>query len=85
MFFCILKVTEDFGTDPHQHPDPLVRDTDPRIRIRIKMPRIREKKKFCVLFKTQISIKALSKCNTDPYFCVEFIKTGHKDFKGTVA
>jgi hypothetical protein len=29
-FFCILKVTEDFGSDP----DPLVGDTDPRIRIR---------------------------------------------------
>jgi hypothetical protein len=39
--FCTLKVTEDFGTDPH--PDPLVRGTDPgiriRIRIRIKMSR----------------------------------------------
>ncbi len=33
--FCILKVTEDFGTDPDPHPDPLVRGTDPRIRIRI--------------------------------------------------
>jgi hypothetical protein len=40
-FFCILKVTEDFGTDP----DPLVRGTDQRkrnrIRIRTKMSRIR--------------------------------------------
>jgi hypothetical protein len=26
-------------------------------------------------------IKALSKCNTDPYFCVEFRKTGLEDFK----
>jgi hypothetical protein len=34
-FFCILKVSEDFGTDPHQ--DPLVRGTDPRIRIRIRI------------------------------------------------
>ncbi len=25
--FCTLKVTEDFGPDPH--PDPLVRGTDP--------------------------------------------------------
>ncbi len=32
---CILKVTEDFGTDPY--PDPLVRGTDPRIRIRIQI------------------------------------------------
>jgi hypothetical protein len=37
--FYILKVTEDFGTDPH--PDPSVRGTDPRIRIRTKMSRIR--------------------------------------------
>ncbi len=29
------KVTEDFGTDPHPEPDPLVRGSDPRIRIRI--------------------------------------------------
>jgi hypothetical protein len=41
-----LKVPEDFGQDPHPHPDPdeLVRGTDPRIwiriRIRTKMPRI---------------------------------------------
>jgi hypothetical protein len=34
---CILKVTEDFGTDP----DPLVKGRDPRIRICIKMSRIR--------------------------------------------
>jgi hypothetical protein len=32
-FFCILKVTDNFGTDPHPHPDPLVEGTDPRIRI----------------------------------------------------
>jgi hypothetical protein len=33
---CILKVTEESS-----HPDPLVRGTDPRIRIRTKMsPRI---------------------------------------------
>jgi hypothetical protein len=31
MIFCSLKVTEDFGTDPHPHLDPLVRGTDPRI------------------------------------------------------
>jgi hypothetical protein len=37
-YFCILKVIEDFGTDPHPEPDPhlhpdqLVRGTDPRIR-----------------------------------------------------
>jgi hypothetical protein len=36
--FFILKVIEDFGTDPHLEPDPhlhpdqLVRGTDPRIR-----------------------------------------------------
>jgi hypothetical protein len=50
-FFCILKVTEDFGIDtdvgpfPDRHKDPLVRGTDPRIRIRfrirIRMLRIR--------------------------------------------
>jgi hypothetical protein len=33
-FVCILKVTGDFGTDPH--PDPLVGGTDPRIRISTK-------------------------------------------------
>jgi hypothetical protein len=38
-FFCILKYTEDLGTDPH--PDPLVRGADPRIRIRTKMSQIR--------------------------------------------
>jgi hypothetical protein len=32
LIFCILKITEDFGTDPHL--DPLVRRKDPRIRIR---------------------------------------------------
>jgi hypothetical protein len=39
LIFCNLKVTEDFGTDP----DPLVRGTDPsiRIRIRTKMFRVR--------------------------------------------
>jgi hypothetical protein len=40
-FLCILKVTEDFDTDPDPHPDPLVRGTDPRIRIRTKKSRIR--------------------------------------------
>jgi hypothetical protein len=30
--FCILKVTEDFGTDPNLHMDPLVRGTDPEHR-----------------------------------------------------
>ncbi len=36
--FFILKVTEDFGTDPHPdlHPDPLAKGTDPRIWIRIR-------------------------------------------------
>ncbi len=42
MIFCILKVTEDFSTDPHPHS--LVRGTYPRIRIcnriRNKMSRI---------------------------------------------
>jgi hypothetical protein len=28
-FVCVLKVTENFDTDPH--PDPLVRDMDRRI------------------------------------------------------
>jgi hypothetical protein len=37
IFFCILKVTEDFDTDPH--PYPLVIGTDPRIRISTKMLR----------------------------------------------
>ncbi len=32
-YFCILIVTEDFGTDP----DPLISGTDPRIRIRTKI------------------------------------------------
>jgi hypothetical protein len=36
-FFAFF--TEDFGTNPH--PEPLVRGTDPRIRIRTKMSRIR--------------------------------------------
>jgi hypothetical protein len=39
--FCILKVTEDFGTDPH--PDPFFSGMDPRICILncTKMSRIR--------------------------------------------
>jgi hypothetical protein len=37
-FFCILKVTEDIGKVPH--PDPLVRGTDPRIRIRIRTKKV---------------------------------------------
>jgi hypothetical protein len=46
MIFCILKVTEDFGEDTlvrgtDLDPDPSVRGTDPRIRIRMKMSRIR--------------------------------------------
>ncbi len=63
-FFCILKVTEDFGIDPDMgpfpdpHPDPLVRGTDPRIRIRfrirIRMLRIRNGTLlFCLLSKTK--------------------------------
>jgi hypothetical protein len=39
--FCILKITEDFRTDPHANPDPLVSGTVPRIRIRTKMSWIR--------------------------------------------
>jgi hypothetical protein len=31
-----IEVTEDFGTDPR--PDPLVRGTDPRIRIPVRIP-----------------------------------------------
>jgi hypothetical protein len=34
-----LKVTKDYGIDPH--PDPLVRGMDPRIRICTKLSRIR--------------------------------------------
>jgi hypothetical protein len=34
---CILKVIEDFGTDPDPLPDLLVRGTDLRIRIRIRI------------------------------------------------
>jgi hypothetical protein len=45
VIFCILKVTEDNGTDLHPDPVPVVRGTDPRIqihiRIRTKMSRIR--------------------------------------------
>jgi hypothetical protein len=43
LFFFILNVTEDFGADLHAHPDadPLVRGTDPRIRIQTKISRIR--------------------------------------------
>ena len=39
ILFCILKVTDDVGTDPHPdpNPDPLVRGTDPRIRFRIRI------------------------------------------------
>ena len=40
-FFCILKVPDDFGTDPDPDPNPLVGGTDPGIRIRTKMSRIR--------------------------------------------
>jgi hypothetical protein len=29
LIFCILKVTEDFGTDPHPHLDPYQNVTDP--------------------------------------------------------
>jgi hypothetical protein len=37
--FCVLKVDEDFGTDPDPVPDPdsLVRGTVPRIRISIRI------------------------------------------------
>jgi hypothetical protein len=31
--FCILKVTEDLGTDPHAHPDP---HPHPLVRVRIR-------------------------------------------------
>ncbi len=37
IFLSILKVNEDFGTDPHPHPDPLVRGTDPRNQILIQI------------------------------------------------
>jgi hypothetical protein len=40
-FLGILKVTEDFCTDPHLHPDPrpdqLIIGTDPWIRNRIRI------------------------------------------------
>jgi hypothetical protein len=29
LIFCILKVTEEFGTDPHPHPDPYQNVADP--------------------------------------------------------
>ncbi len=45
VIFCILKVTDEFGTDPHPDPQPdphpLDRYTDPRTRSRTKMWRIR--------------------------------------------
>ncbi len=41
MWKSIVKFFEDFGTNPHPDPDPLVRGTDTRIRIRTKMSRIR--------------------------------------------
>jgi hypothetical protein len=45
MFFCILKVTEGFlygsNSVSGSSLDPLVRGTDPRIRMRTKMSRIR--------------------------------------------
>jgi hypothetical protein len=31
--FCICKVTEDFGINPHPNPDPLVRGMELRIQI----------------------------------------------------
>jgi hypothetical protein len=40
-FFCTLKVTDEKEQDPEPDPNPLVRGTDPRIRIRTKMSRIR--------------------------------------------
>jgi hypothetical protein len=36
-FLCIITVMDDFGTDPHPHPDPFVRGTYPRIRIEIRI------------------------------------------------
>ncbi len=58
--FSILKVTvtEDFGTD--SHPDPLVRGTDQRIRIRIptyqnvRDPKHWKKHRKAGLYKVQI-------------------------------
>jgi hypothetical protein len=36
-FVLHSKSTEDFGTDPHPHPDSLVRGTDPRIRNTVEL------------------------------------------------
>ena len=36
----------DFRSDSEQNPDPLFHETDPRIRIHIKMKRIRNTEKF---------------------------------------
>ena len=35
--FSILKITEKFDPELDPDPDPLVKGTDPRIRIRTKM------------------------------------------------
>ncbi len=63
-FFFILKVTEDFGTDPH--PDPLDRGMDPKIRIRnrirTKMSRIQN------TGRTEVSHLLLSMGSSDPRF-----------------
>ncbi len=64
IFFGILKVTEDFGTDPHLHPDPdpLVRDTDPRIRIRIRI-----RTKMSQIRNTATNIEILNKARILEY------------------
>jgi hypothetical protein len=63
MIFCILKVTEDFGTDPDPHQDPLARGTDPWIRIRIrictKMSRIRNTAKTVLRIRIRIFLSKM--------------------------
>ncbi len=61
-----LKVSEDFGTDPDPHPYPLVRGTDPKDPIRL---RIRTKMYFFLSFLSNGSKKipllfASRKCQT---------------------
>jgi hypothetical protein len=40
VFFGILRVTEERESDPELDPDPLIRGTNLRIRIRTKMSKI---------------------------------------------
>ena len=66
-FFCkILEVFEDFSTDPH--PDPLIRGTDPIIRIHIRIratdPDVKKYEKnifFCKI------LKVFEDFSTDPH------------------